>query len=528
MSDSAPAPSVRTVPELVEKRAEELSDVPLVRFREQTYTYAEIDDQSNRMANALLDHGIEKGSNVAVFLENSPEYLSLWFSLAKIGAVMVPINVDHHGETLSHILEDCDPDMIVIDESTRENYETVRDEFQDELPELTIAETKGTGYHRFDETFPEYTNQAPTVSIDPGDAMGIIYTSGSTGEPKGVILPHYSYLNTGWEFSHNVLDIDEEDRLFTTLPLFHCNAQQTTVIGAMLAGTDFVLAAEFTPESFWKEIREHDVTVFNYIGGMIPLLYKLDKEPEDHENPAKYGIGAAAPVEIIEEFEDRFGVTLIEGYGLTETATVATINQPDSRRLGSIGKSLSYTTVDIVDTDDTPLPPEETGEIVVRPDRPNTMMKRYYGRPSETVDAWQNLWFHTGDLGYKDEDGYLYFVDRKEYAINKQDEVISSFEIERAIAEHHKIQEVSVFGVPNERGNEDIKAVIVPRPDVELTPVAVMRHCEQRLTYFKQPRYVELVPELPKTPTERVKKYKLQDRDNADAWDRENGYELMR
>lgn len=526
MSEST-RPKQQTIPEVVEQKARELGDAPLLQFENQTYSYREIEQRSNRMANALLDHGVSKGDVVSVFLENSPHYLTLWFSIAKIGALMVPINVDHRDETLAHILRNSDPGTIVVDEQTRRNYETVRNEFRDDLVELTIGETTGSRYQRFDDISVEYANDSPDVEINPGDPMGIIYTSGSSGRPKGVVLPHYSYVNTGWEYAQNVFDIDADNRLFTTLPLFHCNAQQTTVMGAMVSETDFVLEARFSPESFWERIREHDVTHFNYIGSMIPLLYKQDERPNDADNPARYGIGAAAPVEIIEEFEERFDVTLIEGYGLTETATVATVNKPDSRRVGSIGKSLSYTRVDIVDEDDKPVPPGDIGEIVVRPTEANTTMKRYYRQPDKTVDAWQNLWFHTGDLGYKDEDGYVYFVDRKEYAISKQNETISSFEIERVITEHPDIQEVSVFGVPSERNDEDIKAVVLPKQDADITPVDIIRHCEDHLPYFKLPRYVELVDELPKTPTERVKKYKLKQQGNSDAWDRENGYELI-
>lgn len=528
MNDISPPDEYRSVPGLIEDRARELGDSSLLQFRDRTWSYAEINNSANRMANALLDLGVREGDKVSVFMRNSPEYLSLWFAIAKIGAIMVPINVDHKGDTLEYILRDSGAGTIVIDESTRQNYATVRDEFQREFMELTLGETKGARYRRFDDVFSDFPDAPPdSTSATPGDPMGIIYTSGSTGQPKGVVLPHYSYVNTGWEFSKNVLSLDESDRLFTTLPLFHCNAQQTTVMGAIFAKTDFILESGFAPESFWEQIRTHDVTVFNYIGSMIPLLHNMDERPEDHDNPAQYGIGAAAPVEMIEAFEARFDLTLLEGYGLTETATVATVNYPGSRRIGSIGESLSYMDVDVVDQNDEPLSPGETGEIVVRPTRPNTMMKWYHGRPEETVKAWQNLWYHTGDLGYKDEDGYLYFVDRKEYAIKKQEETISSFEIERMINETPDIQEVSVFGVQSKRGSEDIKAVVVPRGNASLTPVDVIKHCENHLPYFKLPRYVELVDELPKTPTERVKKYKLKQKGNSEAWDRENGYELM-
>lgn len=521
-----PPDEYRTVVDVVERQTEVRRDSPLVYSGEEMYTYREIHDRARAVAAELRRQGIQKGDKVCTFLGNSPDYLAIWFGIAKAGAIMVPLNVDFHGDILSFIIENCEAETIVLEEATRQNYETVRENVGIEQ-EYLLSETGRAGYDPVD-TLYETDRTPPDVDLSESDPMSIIYTSGTTGEPKGVVLPHFSYVNTGWMFATNVPDIDQTDRPFTTLPLSHCNAQQTTVMGSMLVGTDFVLERSFDPATFWDEIRAHDATVFNYIGTMIPNLYKQDDSPDDSEIPVEFGVGANAPAELIEDFEARFGVKLIEGYGLTETATVVTINSVDDRRAGSIGKPLPYTEVEVVDEEDRPLPPGEEGEIVVRPARPNAFMLTYYNKARETVDGWQNLWLHTGDIGYKDEDGFFYFVDRKDYAIQHRGETISSFEVENVLSDHPDVQDVAVFGVTNARGDEEVKAVVVPKADADLTPVDIADYCDGRLAYFKVPRFIEINDAVPKTATERIEKYKLKQDGIGDAWDRETGYELQR
>lgn len=523
-----PPEQYETVVDLVEDKAVTKADASLVHCGDETYSYREINAHANAVANELASCGIQNGSKVCTFLSNSPEYIAAWFGIAKAGATMVSLNTDLRGDELLYVLEDSEPSTILLEEQTRANYETVRDDITTIRREYLLTDDMYDEYTPFDDLFASNGSESPDPDLSRSDPMAIIYTSGTTSRPKGVLLPHFSYINTGWEFGHNIFHLDESDRPFTTLPLSHCNAQQTTVMGSMLAETDFVLQRTFDPATFWDEIRRHDATVFNYIGTMITNLYKQDERPDDSDNPAVYGVGADAATELIEDFEARFGVKLIEGYGLTETATVAAINPIDDRRIGSFGKPLTYTEVEIVDNEDEPLPPGEEGEIVVRPTRPNTMMLNYYNQCAETVDAWQNLWFHTGDIGYKDEDGYLYFVDRKAYAIQQRGESISSFEVENVLSDHPDVQEAAVFGVPNTRGEEEVKAVIVPTTDADPTPVDIAEYCDGHLPYFKAPRYIEIINDAPKTATERIKKYELKRRGVGDAWDRETGYELKR
>jgi acyl-CoA synthetase (AMP-forming)/AMP-acid ligase II len=524
-----PSEQYETIMSLLADRTASKGDSPLVHTAERVYSYRDIHEDSNAIANKLVEQGVEPGDQICTFLENSPEYIAVWFGIAKAGGVMVSLNADLREDGLAYVLRDSSASTIVLDTSTRENYETIRGDENDIETEFLLGEAPpGADYRPFEELLDADRTSPPDRSRRGSDPLSNIYTSGTTGKPKGVILPHYSYINTGQEFVDRMLSIGPDDRLFTTLPLSHCNAQQITVTGSILAATDFVLYPEFDPDRYWDQIRRHDATVFNYLGTMITNLHNTDEQPDDAENPAKYGIGAGAPSKVIDEFERRFDLQLVEGYGLTETATTAAINPMDAPRHGSIGKPLSYTEIEIVDDQDQPLPPGEEGEIVVRPTKPNSFMLGYHNKPQETVDAWQNLWFHTGDIGYKDEDGYFYFVDRKVYAIRRPGGNVSSYEVESVLSDHPALKEDAVFGVPDEHGNEAVKAVVVPKPDRNPTPVDVVSYCDGKLAYYKVPRFVEIRDELPKTTTERVKKYELMGESNHDVWDREKGYELKR
>lgn len=530
MARSASQDSYYTVTDLLDERATTHANEPLMFYQDEVHTYGEIDEMASTIACSLAEEGVEKGDHVATFLYNSPKYLALWFGIAKLGAVMVPINISLKADGLAYIINDSAAEIVVLEEETRENYETARDDLEQISTEY-LLDGSAEGYPPFEDLLKSDREEPPEVTITQDDPMCIIYTSGTTGLPKGVLLPHYSYINTGREFI-DLVDLDEEDRPFTSLPLFHCNAQQLTVMGSMLAGTSFAMTRWFSASSYWDQIRKYDATVFNYLGTMISVLNNKEPSDDDAENPAVYGVGAAAPAEIVDEFEERYDVELIEGYGLTETGTLAIFNRPgegNATDKGSIGRPVSYTEVDVVDDDGWPVDTGEQGEIVVRPTRPNTVMLGYYEKPEKTVDDWQNLWFHTGDIGYKDGDGRFYFVDRKAYTIRRRGENIATQEVEQVLNDHPAVDESAIVGVPSDLGEEEVKAYIITKEEDTVDSEGILSHCEERLAYFKVPRYVEFVGEFPKTATERVEKYKLKERGIGDAWDRkEAGYEVSR
>jgi len=522
----------RDVKSLLEAKAEELGDDPFLHHDGRTFSYVDLNERANAIAASLREYGVERGDNVCTFLHNSEKHLATWFGVNKLGAVFVPVNVSLKADGLAHVVGDSEAGVIVLSEDTRENYETARDELDGIEHELLVGGTDDTaGYVDFETLTRRDGADDPEVTVVEDDPAAIIYTSGTTGLPKGVVLPHFSYINTGWQFVDHV-DLDGEDRPFTTLPLFHCNAQQLTVMGSLLAETDFAMMRWFSASRFWDQIREYEATLFHYIGTMIQVLFNREERPDDDDHDVRLGIGAAAPQDVIPAFEDRFDLELLEGYGQTELATAATSAAPGESHKsaeGKIGRVWDHLELRIVDENDTPVPQGETGEIVARPTRPNTIMLGYHGKPDETLETWENLWHHTGDIGRVDEDGDLRFVDRKAFFIRRRGENVSSYEVENAVAKHAAVEESAAIGVPSDLGDEEIKLVVKTRSGRSVEPRELVKHCEERLAYFKIPRYVEFVESFPKTETERIRKSKLKEGGVGDAWDREAaGYEVSR
>lgn len=536
MNATAPPESLRTVNDVIEARAMQNGTDTFLRYRDRTVSYAELDRKANAIANELLARGAEPGDHVCLFLYNSPEHLFAFFGLAKLGAVVTPIDTRFTGETLTSVLTESDADVLMLDAQTRADYEAVRDEVPNVTTEYFVGDAEESHpYRDFRGLFDGDDSGEPDVSVAESDPVTLTYVQRHpTDRPKGVLMPHFSYVNTGWEAAMNLFDYSEDDRIFTTLPLYSIFTFQLGVMGSLLADAEFALDEKFDPEVFWERLESHDATIFLYLSRMLSVLYNQDFDPEGGTTSAELAVGASTgftpDIELFENFEDRFDVTVLEGYGSTQTSTLAVYNRTDDRRLESVGKPPSYVEVKIVDENDWPVPTGERGEIVVRPTRPNAMMIGYYKEPERTVEDCRNQWIHTGGIGYKDEDGYVHFVTTEENSIYRGRVAgrISSLEIESVINAMPAVEESAVMGVVNEDGSEEILAVVVPVEDTGINPVEVCRHCEQRLPYLKVPRYIEIRDELPRTTSGKVRKQTLVEGSRTDAWDRESGYELSR
>ena len=309
------------------------------------------------------------------------------------------------------------------------------------------------------------------------------------------------------------------DTLYTCLPLYHGNAQNLTAMPALLANAHLALGKRFSASNFWNDIRRHGATVFNFVGTMIPILYKQEPKENDADNPVRLARGGNIPPSIWKDFENRFGLTLIETYGTTEGGSMW--NMPGGK-VGSIGKPPYFNEARIVDEKDQELPPGKVGELIIRPRDPGEKWVEYYKEPEATEEKVRGGWFRSGDVAYKDEEGWFFFVGRKKDAIRRRGENISAAEVELVIMSHPKILECACFGVPSELGEDDVMACIVPKPGMILSPQEIFSFCEKQMAYFMIPRYVEFVESLPKTPTERIEKYKLKEtRPNENTWDRE-------
>lgn len=525
--------------DLVAHRAARAPNFDIVRFEHRRLSYGQLDTDANRLASSLAGLGLDLGAGIAcaVQLPNGPEFIVTWIALARMGVLEVPVSTSLRGDLLAHQLRTAGCEVVV----TTAEWVPRFDAIAAEVPRLhhvvvvdsdVPAEGDGSGGRlttsRFADLVASGAPVPPVVDIRPQDPAVVLFTSGTTGPSKGVVRSHRS--NT--VLSQTGIDLmgyRAGEILFNAFPLFHANARYNSVLTAMLVDGAVVLHDRFSVSTFWNTCRAEGVTAFNYMGAVLMMLHKQPPRPDDADNPVRRAFGAPAPVEIFHDFQDRFGVQLVEVYGSTELG-IATMNTVEEFRLGSCGRAAPSYEIEIHDDTDERCPPGVTGEIVARNRQPFAMFDEYVSMPDATVTAFRNQWFHTGDRGHMDDDGYVVYVDRMKDCIRRRGENISSWEVERSILAHDRIAEVAVVGVPSELTEEEVLAVAVVSPGVSLTPEELLDHCQQRLPRFAVPRYVRFVDELPKTPSQRVEKYKLRNEGiTADVWDRvAAGYEVAR
>lgn len=502
--------------------------------------YRELDTRADRVAAGFAELGIGRGERVCVVLDACPEFLTVWFGLARRGIVEVPLNPEAGAYLLSYYLADSGAAAVVcgaryaaavrecLPDSVR-HVVVVGGDVDGDDPGVGSVDAalwpEGVTRHRLSDVEGSGATAGPEpATVSPGDPAVILYTSGTTGPPKGVVLSHQANVNLA-RHTVTLMGYTPDDRLYSVFPLFHSNARYCSVMAALEAGADLVLHRRFSASRFWDVCREHGITAFNYQGAMMSILFTQPPRPDDVDNPVRTAFGAPCPQEIFAAFEERFDLRLTEIFGSTEVSIVTDM-PPQRRRIGTSGQASANYEVAVVDERDEPLPPGRAGEIVARPCRPGWMFDGYHGMPAETARSWRNLWFHTGDRGYLDEDGYLTFVDRLKDTVRRRGENVSSWEVERVVAEHPSVAGVAAYGVPSALSEEDVMIAVVPADGARVDPAALLRHCEGRLTSFAVPRYVRVVEALPLTPSQRVEKYKLRaDGVPPGTFDREAGHD---
>ena len=514
-----------TLAAVLEAQAAALGEQPFLRFEGRTLSFAELDRCVNRTANGLARLGVAPGVGVAIMMPNSPEWLFSYFATQKLGAYAVPVNVALKGEGLRHVLDHSDAVVLV----THPDYVPAVAALRPALPKLReiVVDTTNTTDAPADFRPPEGWRTlaelmaapvtSPGVEVAPGGISSLLYTSGTTGAPKGVVNRYDPGTIAGIRLFGAALAPD--DVLYTCLPLFHANALSLTSIRSLVCGRQMVLSRRFSASRFWDELRRYGVTTFNALGAMIPILMKQPERPNDAENPVRVVFSAACPASVWAAFEERFGVRIIEGYAAVDGAGFAVFNFGQSPK-GSIGKpSMAYR---IVDEDGSDAPPGRPGELWFRIDDPKRRRVEYYKNEAASEEKVRDGWLRTGDLVSADEQGNLYFVDRKTDSMRRRGENISSWEVEREINAHSAVLESAVFGVPSELGEDEVMAVVVPKEGHVLEPADLVRHCEGRMAGFMVPRYVEIRDALPKTETHRIQKAALK-RDGVSprTWDRE-------
>jgi crotonobetaine/carnitine-CoA ligase len=360
----------------------------------------------------------------------------------------------------------------------------------------------------------------PEVEVHPWTPAAVLYTSGTTGPPKGALIPHEKYVTTPREIAARSR-LEPESVLFTALPLFHCNAQEMTTLVAL--ENDLVAAFDerFHASTFWESAARVGATHVSLLISMINVLYKQPERASDRNHRVRVALTAGATAEVWPGFEKRFGLSIIELYGMTECGCTTLMNPPGAVRVGSVGTPLEFVEAEVVDDADVPVPDGQRGELVVRPRRPYTMYLGYLNKPEQTVDAWRNLWFHTGDYVTRDAGGYYYFIDRKKDVIRRRGENLAPHDVESVLNAHPSVFESVVVGVPSPLGEEDVKAFVRLKPGERVEARALFDFCAERMPFFMVPRYLEFLEEIPKTANQKAQRYLLRQRPAGAQHDRE-------
>jgi carnitine-CoA ligase len=483
-------------------------------------------ERAEEMAGALAALGVKAGDRVATLLDNSLDAVLVWLGANLLGAVDVPVNIAYRGEYLRHQLADSGAVGVVTEADLAERVADVAAGLP-ALAHLVVRAPEApvvprVSVHRFADLKSAGERAAP-ATVAPSDLAMLAYTSGTTGPSKGCMLSHAYIVGAGRRLAR-ALGLDQDSVLWTPNPLFHINARFIAVVGTLLSGGRAAIDVRFSVSRFWAEINRTGATIASLIGAMIPLLAQAPESDEEKANHTLRTVfGAPFTAALIETYRERFGIRcLYSVYGLTEAAPLTSLPPDEDGPPGSAGRADPGFDVRIFDDEDRELPAGEVGEIVARPRHPGAMFDGYWEQPAQTLAVMRNLWFHTGDLGRLDGDGYLYFVDRKKDYLRCKGENVSSFELERTFLAHPALTEVAVHAVPSALGEDDLKLTAVLRSGVEVTEEEVVQWCLDKVPYFAVPRYVEFRPELPKNAVQRVLKYQLRaDGVTASTWDRE-------
>jgi long-chain acyl-CoA synthetase len=487
-------------------------DKPLCYLDDLSFTYAQVDEISGRIATSLLGLGLKTGDKVAVQLPNIPQFLFTYFAILKAGLVMCPLNPLLKSPEVAFYLEDSDAKVLITFVTFA--AEAVKAVSQVGGVATYVVEMPGghdrpVGTNHFDELY--FAEDSGAIEpTNPDDTAVLLYTSGTTGRPKGAELTHFQlYMNC--TVSGDLFGFSDDDIGLAVLPMFHVFGLSTVLNTAVRFGGTVVLIPRFNTETVLDAIEQHRCTVFTGVPTMYLELLKTDTSNRDL-SCLRRGVsgGDAIPGEIIKEFEEKFSnCVILEGYGLSETASTTSFNvNAEERKVRSIGKPIWGVEVRIVDPDDKPLPPGpgNIGEVTIRG---HNVMKGYYKNPTATMDAFRGGWFHTGDLAYVDDDGFLFIVDRKKDLIIRGGFNVYPLEIEDVLYEHPAVAEAAVIGRPDERLGEEVVAVVALKEGETVTEEELVAYCKERVAAYKYPREVRFLDELPKGPTGKILKKEL-------------------
>ncbi len=500
------------------------------------WTYSEFDKTVNRAANMLAENGIKKGDVVSLLMPNSAEYIVAYFACWKLGAIANPVNSLLKPEEIAFVIGNSEAKMLLVNSE----FQTAIDDIKNDLPNLQTVVN-------FDDAAKATANftsdKLPEINLKKDDEAIIIYTSGTTGKPKGCLLTHGNLIANARQIT-DWLGFGETDRLLTIMPLFHMNAVSVTTLTALYAGASTVVSPKFSASRFWQIVEDYKVTSFGSVATMLSMLLqrrsaetsgrgdaetiknfetenvdsgqlneKISASPPlrvsaSHQNALRFAMCGSAPVpaEILRRFEETFDCLVIEGYGLSESTCRSTFNPPNKeRRAGSCGKPIGNE-MKVFDENDREVSVNQLGEIVLRGEN---VFKGYFKNEAATLKAFQNGWFHTGDIGYRDADGFFYIADRKSDMIIRGGENIYPREIDELLFAHPAIESAAVIGVPDDLYGESVAAFVVLKKGETTSEEDLINFCKKHLADYKCPKTVHFVEDIPKGATGKLLKREL-------------------
>lgn len=526
-----------SIPRVLARQAATAPDKPFLTDLSsgRRWTNASFWQWTAEIAATLHAQGVRRGTHVGVLMDNSAEHLGVFFALARLCAVHVPVNTAARGALLRHYLGHASAEVVVVDEH-------LVDRLHEVLPELPSVRTTvvnrsaaaGLVSRAVPGAPPSNARADGPMELDTAamhDLLLLAYTSGTTGPSKASMVSHGSALTygTGGIEAHGYCS---DDVFYVCLPLFHVNALLTSTLTALVAGASVALAQRFSASGFFDAVRACGATTTNLLGAMTAFLWSQPTRPADADHALRLVSMSPLPMDT-PAFEARFGLRAVTNYGLSDFGTVTSLTMDAPRsKLGSIGLPRSAFEVKIFDDDDYECVDGVVGEIVMRAREPWRAATGYFRMPEATAAAHRNQWFHTGDRGRRDPDGYLWFVDRKKDCIRRRGENISAYEVEHILQTHPAVDMAAAFPVATVEGDEEVGVAVVLCEGATFDEAALIAHCAAHMAYFMVPRYVSFVAALPTTMNQKVEKYKLQAQMQADlgaVWDRERaGIRLVR
>ena len=506
---------------LLEERARRLGPRRFLTLPGASLTYADTDEVANRAANALAGLGCGAGDVVMARCGNGLPIVATWFACMKLGAVFMPVNPLLRSEPLRRVMAHAGSQVVVCDAALHPELAAVAPG----LPELRHTLVAGgpvpAGAQSWDALVDAAPSTPPSPPPDePAAPTKLMYTSGTTGVPKGVVWSRACEATWARCYGEELIPLAEGETVYSCLPLSHVTCQGTT-LATLWRGAHASIDSSFDPYGFWRRVRAAEAVAFSFVGTILSVLGRRPPQPDDGDNPVRLALGAGTPASGWRDFERRFGLTIVEVWGQTETASCWTMPERLPQRPGTVGRPAPRFEARLVADTGGEAAVDEAGELWIRPHRALVMFSGYLGEDGRLLPPGDGEgWYHTGDLMRRHADGDLSFLGRRRDSIRRRGEMIAADDVEAGALAHPDVLEAAAVGVPAEdEADEDVKLCVVPRPGAVLDPVELHGFLREQLPRFMVPRFLDVRPELPKTPTTRVQKYRLQEEGTAGCWD---------